>query len=334
MSIIKLFPQVALFLLLFTASIANAQQVSGQVRYADTGQAAFNVNVHCDGANTSQIQQTDRSGKFTCLLGSPGSFSVRVEAGGYLTEEQSGSALDSHSSEYMFFRLRPDPRGKTATTPANATDPNVPAEALKAFDKGVEAINAGTKEKIEAGAQQLEKAVSLYPKFLEAQVKLGAACMDLQQWDKAELAFKKALEIDPKAANAFLALGEIYLRQKKDEEAEKVLLQGLAIEDQSAQGHLILARVYVDMAAKIKDEVQNRPLRVKAYEQVNASLKYNADDSLAHWIKGNLLLSVGRNQDGQHEFEEYLRLSPKGPFADKSKTLIERIKKVESEKKP
>jgi uncharacterized membrane protein len=165
MSIMKLFPLIAFFSLLFTASIANAQQATGQVRYSDTGQPAYNVNVHCEGANTSQILQTDRNGKFTCPLGSPGSFSVRVDAGGYLPEVQSATALDSRSSEYMFFRLKPDPRGKTAAATTSPADPNVPAEARKAFDKAVVAINAGSKEKIEEGAQQLEKALSLYPKF-------------------------------------------------------------------------------------------------------------------------------------------------------------------------
>ena len=98
---------------------------------------------------------------------------------------------------------------------------------------------------------------------------------------------------------------------------------------------MTLARVYVDMAAKIKDEAQNRPLRVKAYDQVNESLKYNADNALAHWIKGNLLLSVGRDLDAQHEFEEYVRLDPKGPLTEKAKTIVEKIKKaLESQKKP
>jgi tetratricopeptide (TPR) repeat protein len=328
-------PLCAILTLLLVASAASAQQVTGQVRYSDTNQPAFNVNVHCDGAGTSQIRQTDRSGRFTCALGSTGSFSVRVEAQGYLREEQSGTAVDTNAQEYLFFRLRPDPAAKTAAPTASPVDPNVPAEARKSFDKGVAAIGAGNKQSMEDGARHLEQAVSLYPKFLEAQVKLGAAYMDLQQWDKAELAFQKALEIDPKGSNTLFALGEIYFREKKNDQAEKILLEGLKIQDRSYQGHLALARVYFDMAVKLKDETQARPLLEKAYEQVNQSLKLNPNFAQAHLVKGNLLLRVRRAADAQREFEEYLRLDPKGPLADQTRSVVEKIKKaLASDKKP
>ena len=336
MSLKRFLPLCALFIPLLITSAVQAQQVTGQVRYADTNQAAFNVNVHCDGTGTNQIQQTDRSGRFTCRLGSPGRFSVRVDADGYIPEEQSGNAPDTNSSEYMFFRLRPKPAAKAATPTVPPVDPNVPSEARKAFEKGVEAIGTGNKDKIEEGVRQLEKAVSLYPKFLEAQVKLGAAYMDLQQWDKAEPAFKKALEIEPKTANALFALGEIYLRQKKTDEAEKFLLQGLKIDDKSAQAHLALARTYWETASKIKDETQARPSLEKAYDQVNQSLKLNPEVAQAHLLKGNLLLRVRRAADAQHEYEEYLRLDPKGPFAEQTRAIVEKIKKAlaTEEKKP
>jgi len=89
-----------------------------------------------------------------------------------------------------------------------------------------------------------EKAVSIYPKFVEAWLKLGTAYMDLGQWDKAEQALLATIEVDPNAFNAFSALREIYLHQNKLADAEKVLVKGLAIQEQSYLGHLNLARVY------------------------------------------------------------------------------------------
>lgn len=317
--------------LVFSAVPALAQQIQGQVRYADTNQAAVRVPVRCNGVGCIPILMTDNNGKFVFNV-SVGHYTISVQVPGYLQQEESRDLLDLQSNEYIFFKLKPD--GTARAAPGAAVDANIPEAARKEFTKAEEALATGKKEKLEEAVQHLEKAVTLYPKFLEAQLKLATTYMDLQQFDKAELALKKTLEIDPKAANALFALGEVYLRAKKDEDAEKVLLQGLEVEDRSSQGHLTLASVYVDMAAKIKDETQNRPFRVKAYDQVNESLKYNANNALAHWIKGNLLVSVGRNQDAQHEFEEYVRLDPKGPMADKAKTFIERIKKVESEKKP
>jgi hypothetical protein len=74
---------------------------------------------------------------------------------------------------------------------------------------------------------------------------------------------------------------------------------------------------------------------VKAYDQVNEALKYNTELALAHWLKGNLLISVGRDADAKTELENYLRLDAKGPFANQAKTLVEKInKELESQKKP
>jgi tetratricopeptide (TPR) repeat protein len=277
--------------------------------------------------------RTDGGGRFHFDNLGPAQFTVSVRQPGYLPLSETVE-MQTTSSAYVQFVLRPDPHA-APSTPGSVVDSNVPTAAQKEFEKAEAAMATGKKEDIPVAIRHYQQSLTVYPQFLKAQLKLGTAYMDLAEWDKAELSLKKTLEMDPKAANALFALGEIYLRQKKDEEAEKVLLQGLQIDNRSFQAHLTLARVYVDMAAKIKDETQNRPFRVKAYDQVNAALKYNSDNAFAHWIKGNLLLSVGRDLDAQHEFEDYIRLDPKGPMADKARTLVEKIKKMlETEKKP
>jgi Flp pilus assembly protein TadD len=321
--------------LTLTASATVAQQIQGQVRYQDSGQSALGVLVRCNGSGGTSEQFTDRSGKFLFRV-SPGHYDVTVHANGYVVQQQSVDLIDNMSSEYMFFRLKPDGSGTKTPSPSPATvDANVPAEAQKEFEKAEAAMATGKKESIAEAVRYYQQAVSLYPQFVQAQLKLGTAYMDLGDWDKAEDTLKKTIATDPKAANAYFALGETYLRQKKNEEAEKVLLEGLQIEDRSYQGHLALARVYFDMAMKLKDETQARPSLEKAYDHVSQSLKLNPDLAQAHLVKGNLLLRVRRAADAQHEFEEYLRLDPKGPFADQTRTVVEKIKKaLESEKKP
>jgi tetratricopeptide (TPR) repeat protein len=319
------------------ASATRAQQIQGTVRYGSAQRPAQGVLVRCSGTGGTNEHLTDPSGRFYFRV-SPGHYDCSVRVPGFREERRSVDLIDTQSSEYMDFRLREEGDAKASGGSSGTkglSEPNIPAKAREEFDKGAAAIALGKKENMEEGVLHLEKAVGIFPQYLQAHLMLGTTYMDLQQFDKAELALKKTVEIDPKAANALFALGEIYLRQKKNEDAEKVLLQGLQIEDRSFQGHLTLARVYIDMAAKIKDETQNRPLRVKAYDQVNEALKYNSELAQAHFIKGNLLLSVGRDQDAQHEYEEYLRLDPKGPFSDKSRGWIEKIKKtLETEKKP
>jgi tetratricopeptide (TPR) repeat protein len=320
------------FFVLFSCP-ALAQQITGQVHYADSGQAAFNVPVRCVGTAVNTQIVTDRSGRFVCRV-APGHYDVTVEAPGYLREQQSVDILDSFATEFMTFRLRPDlsaaaRKPPVVTVPA---DRNAPPEANTEFQKAEAALAEG---KLEEEVRHLEKAVAVYPKFIQAELKLGAAYMDLQQWDKAERALLKTLEIDPKAVNAFFALGEVYRSQKRYDQAEKALQDGFAIEARSATAHLTLARVYWDRVAGVKDEAQWRPPLEKSYQEVNQALQLDANLAGAHLLKGNLLFKVRRAADALHEYDEYLRLDPKGASADQTRALADKIRKALAEtKKP
>jgi len=316
--------------LAFVAAPALAQQIQGQVRYTDTNQPAINVPVRCNGLGCIPILMTDTQGKFVFQL-SPGHYTISVTIPGYKEDQQSADLTDHNSNEYFFFKLRPDGTAKAAGAPAVGA--NVPEAARKEFEKGEAALAGGKKEQMEEAAHHYEKALSLYPGFVAAQLKLGTTYMDLQQWDKAETTLHKVLEIDPQAANALFALGETYLAQKKEDEAEKTLLRGLAIEDHSFQGHLTLGRLYWAKGSKLKEEAQWRPLLEKSYEQAKRALELNPDLAGAHLLKGNLLLRVRRTEDAQHEFEEYLRLEPKGQAAEQTRAMVEKIKKALAEQK-
>jgi len=312
-----------------------AGQITGQVRYAEGGQPAFNVLVSCDSFSGGLVGQemTDRNGRFRFTNLGPSQYNIRVRVAGYIEQSQTVELLTTPSA-YVQFQLKSDGSPKPAVSAATALDANVPVSAKKEFDQAEAALASGKKENLEEAVRHLEKALTSYPNFVQAELMLGTVYMDLGQWNKAEQALRKTVELDPHAANALFALGELYLRQKKDDEAEKAIVQGLQIESRSYQGHLTLGRVYWDVASKITDDEKARPTLEKAYEAVKKSLELNPNYAQAHLLKGNLLLRVRRAADAQHEFEEYLRLEPKGPFADQARATVEKIKKaLESSKK-
>src|SRR5713226_8212213 len=123
------------FLLVF-ACPARAQQITGQVHYAENGQAAFNVPVRCVGTAVNTQIVTDRSGRFVCRVAA-GHYIVTVEAPGYLPEEQSVDIFDRNTTEFMTFRLKADPRKPVVTA-----DPNAPPEANAEFQKAEAALAA------------------------------------------------------------------------------------------------------------------------------------------------------------------------------------------------
>jgi len=308
---------------------ALAGQITGQVRYSDGGQPAFNIIVNCDaqaGGSCGQ-EMTDRSGRFRFTGLALAQYVISVRVPGYAEQRQEVELLTSPSANLQF-QLRPDGTPRATPSGSSLVDVRVPAAAKKEFDQATALIAAAKKESLTEAVRHLEKAVNIYPQYVEANLMLGTTYMDLTQWDKAEQILKRTVELDPQAGNALLALGELYFRQKKTEEAEKILLKGLEIENRSYQGHLALARVYFEISTKLKDEAQAKPVLEKAYEQVNQSLRLKPELAQAHLVKGNLLLRVRRAADAQHEFEEYLRLEPKGAFADQTRAVVEKIKKA------
>lgn len=305
-------------------------RINGQVRYPNR-QPASEILVSCDAWNGGVVGQvrTDARGNFSFDNLGTSQFTISVRQPGFLPFSETVE-LATTPTAYVQINLRADPNAPAGA--AAVVDSSVPPPAQKEYEKAEAAME---KEDRAVAIRHYQQALTLHPQFLKAQLKMGTAYMDLGEWDKAEEALKKAIAIDPKAANAYFALGEVYLRQKKDEEAEKTLVQGLQIEDRSAAGHLGLARVYWSMAGKIKDDTQARPNLEKAYEQVKKTIELDPNLAQAHLLKGNLLLRVRRAADAQREYEEYLRLDPKGALAEQTRAKVEQIKKaLQSQPKP
>jgi len=302
-------------------------EIHGQVRFAQGGTPAEHVIVRLesyDGGGAVSEAFTDSSGKFQFSSLPPAQYLVRVRQSGYRDAQQTLD-LTTSSSGLVFLQLSPDSSSSSTISKPGTIDANVPAAAQKEFDKGVSALAEGGKEKTSVAVKCFEKAVSIYPKFVDARFRLGTAYMDLAQWDKAEQALLTTIEVDPDASNAFFALSEIYLQQNKIADAEKVLVKGLTMQDQSYFGHLNLARVYWAKANEAKDLAQSKPAFEKSYDEVKRALTLKPDLAGAHLLKGNLLLRAGRTSDALTEFNEYLRLEPTGAFAAQTRTLIEKI---------
>ena len=319
-----LFLKFGTFLLLISLGVVSAVaqihsasepiQISGQIRFAGNNTPAPNIVVRLEALSGGLINEevTDRLGKFRFSSLSPVQYFVTVRLSGY-REVRREVNLIMQSSEFVQIQLVPEISG-TETAPGNmkVLDANVPPEARSEFEKGETAFE---KNKLAEGIQHLEKAIAIYPNFAEAQIALGTAYMDAKEWNKAQLALKRAIELAPNASNAFFALGELYLQQKKYSEAEKHLRQGLGIDNRSWRGHFALGRVYW-ASSDVK----------QAAKQIALTLQLNPDLADAHLLAGNILLRSGKREDARTEFEAYLRLAPKGEFANQVKTILQKMK--------
>ncbi|HEX8921199.1 MAG TPA: tetratricopeptide repeat protein, partial [Pyrinomonadaceae bacterium] len=174
-----------------------------------------------------------------------------------------------------------------------------------------------TDKKTKDALLHLKKAISLYPEFFEAQLLLSTVYMDARQWEDAEAALRRALELKPESTAVLFTLGEVYRRQKRYADAEKLLEDGLKLEENSWQGHFTLAHVYWDKAEILK-----------AAPHVGRTLQLKSDYADAHLLAGNIFVRLNLLDRALIEYEEYLRLAPKGEAAEQARQLAQKIKKA------
>jgi Flp pilus assembly protein TadD len=291
--------------------------VHGQIRYAQGGRPAEFILVRLESFRGGLIAETttDRSGRFTFNGIAAELYIVSVRVPDF-NEIHQQVDLRTQASDYVQLQLvaevRNVPVERTAKRPG-VVDANVPQAALSEFEKGRHAVLQ--ENNVDKAIVHLENAVRLYPQYLEALLLLGTAYMDKHDWLKAEAVLQQVLARDAKTTSAYFALGELYLRRKKYPEAEANMVSGIHLEPKSVQGHFLLGRLYYELGDL-----------VKAGPQVGTALQLDPKFARGHLLAANILLRVRQPENALVEFEEYLRLEPKGEFADQAKQTVARLK--------
>ncbi len=105
--------------------------------------------------------------------------------------------------------------GNVDGTTVSMSSLNAPKDALKAYDKGREALR---KEKPEDAEKNFLKAVDIYPKYAMAWFQLGML-QNPRQALEAENSFQQAIASDPKFISPYLELTLIYERSSRWDKA-------------------------------------------------------------------------------------------------------------------
>jgi tetratricopeptide (TPR) repeat protein len=295
-------------------------EVSGQVNFGDTNQPAEGIPVRLErfsGGITDQIT-TDPRGRFRFANLQRGFYRVIINAPGFGPAQQEADLTLLFKTYLLFTLTRTDANGKSKGAAIDVIDARVPATAREEFVRGREAL---AKKSAHDAITHFEKALYLHPEFFEADLLLATAFMDLRDWPKAENALLSALEIKPDNATARLALGEVHWRQGRYDEAERELLAGLRLDEKNWHGHFTLGRLYWD-----KGEM------MKAGPAIGHTLQLKPDFAEAHLIAGNILLRLNQPERARMEYEEYLRLAPKGEYAADARALIQKLKLSDSKR--
>jgi tetratricopeptide (TPR) repeat protein len=295
-------------------------EVAGQANIAGTNSPAANVTVRLERFSGGIIDQvnTDERGRFRFGNLQRGYYRVIINAPRFAPAQQDAD-LSLLFKAYLVFSLASTGSGGSPGSTIDVIDARVPATARAEFTRGREALG---RKAYKDAVVHFQKAIMVYPEFFQAHFLLGTTFVDQREWDKAESEYLSALAIKPDSPPAMLALGEVYWREKRYDEAEKILLEGLKLEERNWHGHFTLSRLYWD-----KGDV------MKAGPEIGRTLQLKPDFAEAHLLAGNILLRLNQPQRAQVEYEEYLRLAPKGEYAGQARNLLRRLQDTPPEQK-
>ena len=308
---------LALVILISVSVPSWAAFIRGVVRYED-GRLADHiiVRLRSDKIAFQTEMTTDPQGKFDFDGLYPSTYHLTIEGQGIRAYE---SVIDitvsKMSYEQITLRFAREPNAKAVPPegPGGALSADsVPTEARKEYDAGQKAVTE--KQDAEGGIKHYRKAIQLYGKYSEAYLALGLVYLEVGKLDDAQSALKAANELNPNAPGGYLALGSLFNQQKKYDEAQKALTQGLQLNAEVPQGQYELAKTYW-ATGKWQD--------AEPHAQKAVSLA----PSLAppHVLLGNIALRRQDPMGAIKEFQEYLRLDPKGPMAPGVAQMIQKI---------
>lgn len=290
-------------------------EIYGQVRIKDSSEPARNVAVRLERFSGGIVEEmaTDNQGRFRFAGLQRGYYTVIVNAEGFEPVRQHAD-LQVLFKAFMMLELASVKTGGPDKSSSAVIDARVPSPAQQEFAKARSALQ---EKKPESAVPHLEKALTIYPEFFEAQFLLGTIHITLRDWNKAESNLNRALEIKPNNPAVMVSLGEVYWRQKRHADAEHILREGLKLDEKSWQGHFALGRLYWDMG-----EV------AKAGAPIGMTLQLKPDLAEAHVYAGNILLRVNQPERALVEYREYLRLAPKGELVQQVQDLVRKVERT------
>jgi len=237
-----------LLVLFFLSSIPSFAQksatVAGNIYFESEYNPAKNVNVSLyDQEHTLlESQSTSDVGQFRFGGLRRSSYSIRIEAPGYEPYSQDVD-VSMVSDKGLTIYLQPIAKKEESTSSKTVSvhELSMPSAARDLVDSGKRKLYQQKDAK--SAVPDFQQALSLSPKYYEAETQLAMAQMTLGNRAEAEASFRKALELsNDKYPQAWVGLGAVLLDRGILPEGEKSIRQGLQLNPNLWLGHYELGR--------------------------------------------------------------------------------------------
>jgi tetratricopeptide (TPR) repeat protein len=149
---------------------------------------------------------------------------------------------------FAVLRARPESNSAAPATPAGnavavpVSQLRIPSKALKEFERYQKAFHSGD---VPSSVEHLQKALQIFPDFIQAHIALGLRFIQLGEYQKALTEHEAALSLDPRSAQAHQDLSLTLLLLNRYQEAETEARQSLELNSQAVAAHYVLGRALV-----------------------------------------------------------------------------------------
>jgi tetratricopeptide (TPR) repeat protein len=244
----------------------------------------------------SQSVPVDSDGTFVLRSVAPGAHELRVTTTGGKVLHQEIVFL-SGPNDHLTIRLRDTSsanRSSEASVSLQQLQHKVPAQAQKAFNKGLNAARKGNREQ---AAEYFRQAVTIDPEFADGYNELGAAQEALGELPQAAEQFQKAIDVAPEHRLALQNLSIVLAKMKRYKEAGEVARRALKVTSDQPKLRFVLA---LSLVAEHGDTA----------EAIDNLQRAATEIPKAHLLAARLLVETGRRQDAAKHLEDYLRAAP------------------------
>ncbi len=209
--------------------------------------------------------------------------------------------------------------GKVEGTKVSMTTLQAPGDAKKALRRARHALE---KKKLPEAQEQLEKAVSLFPRFAEAQLLLGEVYSAQGHADRAEQCYRAAIDADAHFVEPYHQLAVLAGRRSDWKTMADLSAKALQLD------------AYEYPAIYLVNAIANYNLHNldAAEKSARAGRKLDSQYKLPRldFLLANVLVRRGDNAGAAAQLQSFLKYSPTGKEADEAREMLDQTQKIAS----
>ena len=168
----------------------------------------------------------------------------------------------------------------------------IPPKAMKELQRSQSAFLSGD---VRSSARHLERALQIYPHYLEAHNTLGSRYIELREYEKAAAEFRKAIDLNPRATQPFNNLSAALFLLQRYPEAEMAARHAVDLDPHNSTAQYMLG-------CTMAMEKRNPSEAIELLRQTEVEFPD------ARLLLAQILIRQGTVNEAENELHEYLRV--------------------------